>query len=183
MPLFKFNQFVLNEALIKDKAIIAKLDRLHALKTRISELTAETKVINTELSGFDADLKPIFDAMKILQDKLATTERYVIKITKYGGTSSNPSYAKAVEQALTLVDETAQAIIKECVATNTSISNVKHSFEIESVQEAKLTDKAKALIAKLSPKIKSIILKLKNFFDTKLAKIDATNAKLQKMIS
>lgn len=182
MGLYKFTEFV-NEAQIKDKQIIAKLDRIYELKTKIKALTEETTRINAELKQFDATIKPVFDAMKTLQDKLATTEKYVIKITKYGGSASVPAYAKAVEQALTLVDEAAQAIIKECVAVNTSVSNVKHSFDIEAVEESKLTDKAKSLIAKLSPKIKSLVSKFLTLFNSKLAKIESANLKLQKLLA
>jgi hypothetical protein len=186
MKLLKFNQFInearVNEALIKDKTIIAKLDRIHEIKARLKELTSETKAINTELGAFDADMKPIFDAMKVLNDKLATTEKYVIKISRYGGASENPSYAKAVEQALGMVDEAAQAIINECVRQNTAVSNVKHSYEIEKIEESKLTDKAKAVIAKLSGKINAIITKFKSFFASKVAKIDQANEKLAAML-
>lgn len=186
MKLLKFDQFIneskVNEAQLKDRAIIAKLDRIHEIKQRLKELTAETKEINDELKEFDADIKPIFDAMKVLNDKLATTERYVIKITKYGGKAEVPSYAKAVEQALGMVDEAAQAIIKECVRLHTSVSNVKHSFEIERLDEGKLTDKAKAVLAKLSAKIKGVVEKFKGFFDRKIEKIDSANAKLEALL-
>lgn len=186
MKILRFTQFIneakINEAQIKDRAIISKLDRIHELKQRLKELTAETKAINSELSQFDADIKPIFDAMKVLQDKLAVTERYVIKITKYGGQADNPSYAKAVEQALGLVDETARSIINECVRLNTGVSNVKHSYEISRVDEGKLSDKAKALIDKLSTKITSLVNKFKSFFDKKISKIDSANAKLEALL-
>lgn len=186
MKLKRFTQFVneakINEAQIKDKTIVAKLDRIHEIKTRLKELTAETKAINTELGAFDATMKPIFDAMKVLNDKLATTEKYVIKISRYGGSSENPSYAKAVEQALGLVDVAAQAIINECVRQNTAISNVKHSYDIEKLDESKLTDKAKAIVARLSGKITAIIAKLKSFFESKFSKIDQANEKLASML-
>jgi hypothetical protein len=39
-------------------------------------------------------------------------------------------------------------------------------------------DKTKAVISKLSDKIKAIVTKFKNFFDSKISKIDAANAKL-----
>jgi len=187
MKLLKFTDFVnesqVNEAQIKDKAIIAKLERIHEIKERLKELTAETKAINTELGQFDADIKPIFDAMKVLNDKLATTEKYVMKISRYGGEGTSVSYGKAVEQALSMVDEAAQAIINECVRQHTAVTNVKHSFEIEKLDEAKLTDKAKALIAKLSDKIKGIVEKFKSFFATKIAKIDTANEKLAKLLA
>lgn len=187
MKLLKFTEFVnesqVNEAQIKDKAILAKLERIHAIKEKLKELTAETKAINTELTQFDADIKPIFDAMRVLNDKLATTEKYVLKITRYGGEGTSVAYGKAVEQALTMVDEAAQAIINECVRQHTAVTNVKHSFEIEKLDEAKLTDKAKALIAKLSDKITKIVERFKSFFDSKISKIDTANDKLAKMLA
>ena len=180
MSMMKFVQFV-NEAQIKDKAIIAKLDRIHQIKERLKELTAETKAINTELGQFDVTMKPIFDAMKVLNDKLATTEKYVIKITRYGGQSDNPSYKNAVEQALGLVDEAAQAIINECVRQNTAISNVKHSYEIEKLDEGKMSEKFKAVAVKIAAKVKSMVEKFKSMFDKKIAKIDSANEKLAKI--
>lgn len=187
MKLLKFNEFltesVVNEAQLKDKAIIAKLERIHEIKEKLKALTAETKAIEGELKEFDASIKPIFDAMKVLNDKLATTEKYVLKITRYGGEGTSVSYGKAVEQALTMVDEAAQAIINECVRQHTAITNVKHSFDIEKIDEAKLTDKAKAVIAKLSGKIKTIVDKFKSFFASKLAKIDSANEKLAKILA
>ena len=176
MKLLNFSEFVnesqVNEAQIKDKALIAKLERIHEIKEKLKNLTAETKAIEGELKEFDASIKPIFDAMKVLNDKLATTEKYVVKITRYGGEGS------AVEQALTMVDEAAQAIINECVRQNTAVTAVKHSFEIAKLDEGKLTDKAKAIIAKISGKINAIVAKFKSFFDSKISKIDAANAKL-----
>lgn len=182
MKLLNFSEFVnesqVNEAQIKDKALIAKLERIHEIKEKLKTLTAETKAIEGELKEFDASIKPIFDAMKVLNDKLATTEKYVVKITRYGGEGSAVSYGKAVEQALTMVDEAAQAIINECVRQNTAVTAVKHSFEIAKLDEGKLTDKAKAIIAKISGKINAIVAKFKSFFDSKISKIDAANAKL-----
>jgi molybdenum-dependent DNA-binding transcriptional regulator ModE len=182
MQLLKFNQFV-NEANISNKHdIVSKLDRIHEIKARLKELVSETKSIEGELKEFDASVKPIFDAMKTLNDKLAITERYVLKITKYGGEGTAVAYGKAVDAALAQVDEAAQAIIKECVRQHTTITSVKHSFEIERVNESKLTDKAKAMLSKLSAKIVAAVNKFKSFFESKIAKIDSANEKLAKML-
>jgi len=180
MQMLKFTQFV-NEAQIKDKVLVSKLARIHEIKKRLKELTAETKSIEGELKDFDASIKPVFDAMKTLNDKLALTEEYVIKITKYGGEGSAVSYGKAVEQALTQVDEAAQAIINECVRVNTAVTSVKHSYEIQKVNESKLSDKVKAVVAKLSNKIKSAVANFKSIFATNTANIDEANQKLRKM--
>lgn len=186
MRLLNFSEFVnesmVNEAQIKDKAIVAKLERIHEIKEKLKTLTAETKAIEGELKEFDASIKPIFDAMKVLNDKLATTEKYVLKITRYGGEGTAVAYGKAVEQALVMVDEAAQAIINECVRQHTSVTQVKHSFEINKLDEGKLSDKAKAAIAKISDKIKSIVEKFKGFFAKKIERIDAANAKLAALV-
>jgi chromosome segregation ATPase len=177
MQMLKFTQFV-NEAQIKDKVLTSKLDRIHEIKERLKELTAETKSIEGELKEFDASIKPVFDAMKVLNDKLALTEKYVIKITRYGGEGTAIAYGKAVEQALTQVDEAAQAIINECVRVNTAVTSVKHSYDIQKVDESKLSDKVKAIVAKFSDKIRSAVEKFKSVFATKTAKIDQANQKL-----
>lgn len=181
MQLLKFTQFI-NEAKLTDKTLIVKLDRIHEIKERLKALTAETKSIESELKDFDASVKPVFDAMKVLNDKLALTEKYVLKITKYGGEGTSVSYGKAVEQALAQVDEAAQAIINECVKANTAATSVKHSYEIQKVDESKLSDKVKAVIAKLSDKITSAVEKFKSVFATKSAKIDQANQKLASFI-
>jgi hypothetical protein len=172
--ILNFSNFI-NEAKVTDKAIVAKLDRIHELKNKIKELTAETKAINAELGEFDASIKPIFDAMKVLNDKLAVTEKYVMKITKYGGQSTVISYAKAVDDAIAKVDEAAKEIINECVKAHTTVTNVKHSYEIEKVDESKVFNKIKSLVSKA-------VDKFKGFFDKKISKIDAVNSKLEKMI-
>jgi hypothetical protein len=171
-----------NEAEIRDRNIKNKLERIHELKTRIKELTEETKQINSELKEFDTDIKPIFDAMKVLNDRLATTERYAIKITRFGGPADNPSYAKAIEQALEQVDDAAKAIINECVRLNTGVKNNTHQYDIEKIDES-LSDKAKAVIEKVKVKIGSLVDRFKKFFSSKIDKIDAANQKLEKMLT
>lgn len=184
MQMLKFTQFI-NEAKLTDKTLTVKLDRIHEIKKRLKELKAETESIEGELKEFDASIKPVFDAMKTLNDKLALTENYVIKITRYGGEGSAVSYGKAVEQALTQVDEAAQAIINECVRVNTAVTNVKHSYDIQKVDESKLSnkvkavsDKVRAVVAKFSAKIKAVVEKFKSEVATETANIDQANKKL-----
>lgn len=170
----------MNEAELRDRNVKAKLDRIYELKNRIKELTEETKAINSELKEFDTDIKPVFDAMKVLNDRIATTERYVIKITRFGGPADNPSYAKAIEQALEQVDDAAKAIINECVRLNTGVKNNTHQYDIEKVDES-LSDKAKALIGKIKAKVVSLVDRFKSAFNRKIEKIDAANANLEKL--
>lgn len=171
----------MNEAELRDRNVKVKLDRIYELKNRIKELTEETKAINAELKEFDTDIKPVFDAMKVLNDRIATTERYVIKITRFGGPADNPSYAKAIEQALEQVDDAAKAIINECVRLNTGVKNNTHQYDIEKVDES-LSDKAKSLIVKIKSKVLSLVDRFKAAFGRKIEKIDAANANLEKLI-
>lgn len=171
----------MNEAELRDRSVKAKLERIYELKNRIKELTAETKEINSELKDFDTDIKPVFDAMKVLNDRLATTERFVIKITRFGGPADNPSYAKAIEQALEQVDDAAKEIINECVRLNTGVKNNTHQYDIEKIDES-LSAKAKALINKIKTKIASLVDRFKSAFNRKLERIDLANASLEKLI-
>lgn len=171
----------MNEAELRDRALKDKLERIYELKARIKELTEETKAINSELKEFDTDIKPVFDAMKTLNDRIATTERYVIKITRFGGPADNPSYAKAIEQALERVDDAAKEIINECVRLNTGVKNNTHQYDIEKIDES-LSDKAKALINKIKTKVASLVDRFKSAFNRKIERIDSANASLEKLI-
>lgn len=171
----------MNEAELRDRALKSKLDRIFELKAKIKELTEETKAINAELKEFDTDIKPVFDAMKVLNDRIATTERYVLKITRFGGPADNPSYAKAIEQALERVDDAAKEIINECVRLNTGVKNNTHQYDIEKLDES-VSDKVKAVIRKVQAKINTLLEKFNAFFARRIDKIDAANASLEKLI-
>lgn len=174
MKVSKFTEFI-TEAALKDRAIVSQLAEIKALKEKLKELTAETKRIESSLKEFDAEIKPYFDAMKVLNDKLGLTEQYVVKITKYGGTRTDVTWKSVVDSALERVDEAARAIIGECIEANKKLTEVKHSFEIEDVNESKAFDKFKAIVSKITTK-------LKNLFSSKMSKIDAANAKLKALI-
>jgi len=172
----------MNEAELRDSNIKVKLDRIYELKNRIKELIEETTTINVELREFDTDIKPVFDSMKVLNDRIATTEKYVIKITRFGGPADNPSYAKAIEQALEKVDDATKAIINECVRVNTGVKNNTHQYDIEKVDES-LSGEVKRLIKKVRSKVISLVDRFKEAFGRKLEKIDAANATLEKLAS
>jgi hypothetical protein len=172
----------MNEAELRDRAIKAKLDRIFELKAKIKELTEETKAVNAELKEFDSDIKPVFDAMKVLNERIATTERYVLKITRFGGPADNPSYAKAIEQALERVDDAAKEIINECVRLNTGVKNNTHQYDIEKLDES-VSDKVKAVIRKVQAKINNLLEKFNAVFARKMNTIDAANASLEKIIA
>lgn len=175
MKISKFTEFV-NEATLKDRAVISQLSEIKELKDKLKDLTAETKRIEASLKEFDSEIKPYFDAMKVLNDKLALTEQYALKITKYGGTRTDVTWKSVVDSALEQVDEAARVIIGECIEANKKLTEVKHSFEIEKLDESKISDKFKAIVSKITTKLKKL-------FSSKFAKIDSANDKLKKLVS
>jgi hypothetical protein len=137
-------------------------------------IKSEIQDIESELKEFDAAIKPFFDMMKELDDKLALTEKYVIKITKYGHTRTDVGWKSVVDQSLEQVDEAARSIIKSLIESNKKMVDVKFSYDIEGLNEAINLDKFKAMISKAMDKFMSI-------FKKKIASVDSANAKLEKI--
>ena len=173
MPLLKFTQFI-NEAEITDEKIVSELKEIKTLKDRLKEISKETKGIESKLKEFDQEIKPIFDSMKELEDKLAITEKFILKITKYGHTRTDVTWKAVVDQALNLVDDTAKAIISDCMELNKKLVEVKHSYEIEELDEANIFDKFKSILSRS-------VDKFKGMFGRKIARIDSVNQKLEKL--
>jgi septal ring factor EnvC (AmiA/AmiB activator) len=169
---------LLAEAQIPRKANI-NLDRLYELQEKIKGLKAEMKQMDDEFKGFESQLKPIFDAMKMLDDKLADSADYIVKITRYGHTREDVQWKPVVDQAMERLDDAAKAIIEECIAANKRVTTVKHSFDVEKkgeVNEASVLSKIKAAVV-------AVIEKFKNKIAAKFSKIDSENEKLAKLLA
>lgn len=166
------------EANIPRKANI-NLERLYTLQEKIKAMKAEMKEMDEEFKGFESQLKPIFDAMKMLDDKIATSADYIVKITRYGHTREDVQWKPVVEQAMERLDEAAKAIINECIEANKKTTSVKHSFEVEKKEEVNEA----SVLGKIKAAISAVIEKFKNKIASKFAKIDGENEKLSKLLA
>jgi hypothetical protein len=179
-----FEEFVntykelVNEAKIPRKADI-DMERLYTLQEKIKSLKAEMKSADEEFKGFEAQLKPVFDAMKALEDKIAESADYIVKITRYGHTREDVTWKSVVDQAMERLDDAAKAIINECVEANKKVTNVKHSFEVEKKEEVNEA----SVLGKIKDAVMAVVEKFKNKIASKFAKIDAENQKLKALLA
>lgn len=169
----------MNEAKIPKKAHI-NVERLYELYEKIKDLKAELKENEDEYKGFEAQLKPIFDSMKVLEDKIATSEEYIIKITRYGHERQDVQWKPVVDMALERLDDAAKAIIAECIDANKRVTQVKHSFEVDKSEEA--INEA-SVLGKIKEAIVSVITRFKAKIAGKFARIDSENEKLSKLLA
>jgi len=169
-----FEEFV-NEMEISDEGIKSKLDRIKSLRDKLSEMSSEMKEMEKELKEFDAEIKPIFETMKAVDDRLATTEDFVLKITKFGHTRTDIGWKSVVDQSLEQVDEAARSIIVSLMEANKKSVEVKFSYEIQKINEAYM-EKFKSMITKAIDRVRSV-------FSKKITKIDSANAKLEKTLA
>ena len=172
--LLSFSDFIF-EAKIEDEGIKAQIEHFHSLQERIKEMKSALKEAEDEFKGFEVSIRPLMDSMKMLNDKVAETERYLVQINRYGHSRTDIGWKSVVEGAMERVDDAAKAILEECMEASKKVVEVKHSFEIK-VNEANLLEKVKNTIMRA-------LNSFKKFFASKLGKIDSENAKLEKLLA
>ena len=172
-----FEQFVkqINEAQIEDPALAAKVAKYYDLQKRIDMLKSTLATMNAEAKelGFEDEIRPLFDSMKEIGDRLALTDGYIVKITRYGGTTTSYRYKEAFEMALTKVNSATEKVLQEALESTKKISNVSHSFNVEKVQEN--------LATKLFGMLKGYVKAFLNIFKKEDKNIADANKELAKI--
>jgi len=169
-----FEQFV-NEAKIEDPELAAKVAKYYDLQKRIDMLKSTLATMNAEAKelGFEDEIRPLFDSMKEIGDRLALTDGYIVKITRYGGTSTTYRYKEAFELALTKVNASTEKVLQEALESTKKISTVSHSFNVEKVQEN--------LATKLFSLLKGYVRSFLNVFKKEDKNIADANKELEKI--
>jgi hypothetical protein len=170
-----FEEFVF-EAFIEDPAIKASMGEFYELQNEIKRIEAELEEKKLMFKQFESDIKPMIDGMKEVGDKLAQTEEYVIKVSRFGGERKDASYKTAFENALSKVNAATKRVLEEALEASKKVTQVKHSFAIDKVvAEASLFDKIKSAI-------KGAISKLLGVFKKESKTIDDANKDLKKLV-
>lgn len=170
-----FEEFLF-EAFIEDPAIKAQIGTFYDLQEEIKKLEAALEEKKLQFKQFEGDVKPMIDGMKEVGDKLAETEEYLIKISRFGGERKDASYKTAFENALSKVNAATKRVLEEALEASRKITQVKHSFSIDKVvAEASLFDKIKGAI-------KGAINKLLSIFKKESKTIDDANKDLKKLV-
>lgn len=177
MKIVKMFEEFLFEAFIEDAAVKASIGEFYDLQNEIKRLEAELEEKKLAFKQFEGDIKPMLDGMKEVGDKLAQTEEYVIKVSRFGGERKDASYKTAFENALSKVNAATKRVLEEALEASKKVTQVKHSFSIDKmvVAEASIFDKIKSAI-------KGAINKLLGVFKKESKTIDDANKELKQLV-
>ncbi len=175
-----FEQFILesnhiNEVTIDDPNIKEQIGTFYDLQNEIQKLESELSAKRASFKQFEKDVKPLIDGMKEFGDKLAETEDYLIKVSRFGGDRLDVSYKVAFENAVSKVNTATKKVLAEALEASKKITQVKHSFDIHKVSEASFFDKIKEAI-------KDAISKIIGVFKKEGNAVDNANRDLQKLV-
>ena len=170
-----FEEFLF-EGFIEDPTIKESIGDFYELQNEIKQLEAQLEEKKLQFKQFEGDIKPMLDGMKEIGDKLAQTEEYVIKVSRFGGERKDASYKTAFESALTKVNAATKRVLEDALEASKKITNVKHSFNIDKVvAEASIFDRIKDAI-------KSAISKVLGIFKKEGKTIDDANSELKRIV-
>jgi DNA-binding protein YbaB len=168
-----FEEFV-NETKIVDKDINNSIAEFYSLQEQITDLEEELKRKKAAYKEFDTAIKPMIDGMKKTGDKLATTEKFIVKVERFGYEKENPSYKDAFNLSLTKVNTATKKILEEALESSVKVSNISHTYSIE-------TNEAN-LFQKIGNFFKDIVEGFKKIFNIQTRVIDAGNKELEQLV-
>lgn len=169
-----FEEF-LNEVKIENNEINETISEFYDLQMEILKLQSELKQKQAQFKSFDKNIQPIIDGMKDTGDKLAVTEKYVVKVSRFGYERTTSSYKDAFELALTKVNGATQKILQEALVATEKVSSVSHSYTIDQMNEA-------SIFQKIVATIKNAASKFINMFKKESKNIDSANNELKKLL-
>jgi septal ring factor EnvC (AmiA/AmiB activator) len=173
-----FEQFIseaeTNEVAIEDPKITEQLGHFYELQNKIKEYEQEIENMKTEFKQFADELKPMMDGMKEVGDKLAKTEDFIVAISRFGGERKDASYKTAFENALSKVNASTKRVLEEALEASKKLTNVKHSFNIQKIEEANI-------FTKIAGMLKSAVSKFLGIFKKESKSIDDANKDLAKL--
>jgi predicted transcriptional regulator len=172
---FKINEAYVNEVKIEDAEITETISEFYELQMQILQLQSELKQKQAQFKQFDANIQPIIDGMKDTGDKLGVTEKYVVKVSRFGYERTTASYKDAFELALSKVNGATQKILNEALTATEKVSAVSHSYTIDQMNEANI-------FQKIVSAIKDVASKFVSMFKKESKNIDAANDDLKKLV-
>jgi|DEB19_MinimDraft_2_1074335.scaffolds.fasta_scaffold00120_17 hypothetical protein len=172
---FRINEEFVNEINIEDTEITETISEFYELQMQILQLQSELKQKQAQFKKFDTNIQPIIDGMKETGDKLGVTEKYVVKVSRFGYERTTASYKDAFELALSKVNGATQKILKEALVATEKVGSVANSYTIDQMNEANI-------FQKIISTLKDISSKFVNMFKKESKNIDAANNDLKKIV-
>jgi hypothetical protein len=177
MKLKSFEIFESENKVVEPPASIAEIGHFYTLQKEIKKMEAELQEKKLEFKKFEEELRPMMDSMKSLGLKMSVTEKYIIEITRFGGERKDVSYKNAFENALSKVNAATKKVLQASLEASKSITQVKHSFNIDKLEESKLSDFGK----RIKDAIKSAADKFMKIFSKAEDDIEDANNDLKQL--
>lgn len=174
MKMHNYASFI-NEMEITDKNIIESIETFHSLQMEILKLQSDLKAKTAEFAKFDKQIQPIIESMKATGDKLAVTEKFVVKVSTFGYSRETASYKDAFNLALTKVNKATQKILNEALDATQKTSKTKATYHIDVNEDNVFT--------KIADALKNIVSSFLRIFSKEIKVIDQGNDELKKLVS
>jgi len=178
--ILSFSEFLLESVAIPQD-VTKSIAEFHKLQSEITRVTAELEFLKDEFKEFDEMVDPVLTGLKETNKKIAITEGYAIKISRFGYERTNKSYAKAFKMALSKVNKSTQKILSEALEASATTSKIKSSYSIDKLSEGEINEAG--IWAKIGKAIKGVVGKFLNIFKREIKTIDQSNNELEKLAS
>lgn len=133
--LSKLPETVLREMVVTDKAVEAKINEFAELSDEIDRIEMNLKSLQSKFKSLEKELRPVIEALDDLNESALVTKKYIMTIKKKGYEKDNPKYKEAFNLALTKVNTNIRTILQECLAVNTTSSQVASQLAIQARNE------------------------------------------------
>ena len=153
------------------KGKLAKqIDEFAEIHSQIVKLESEIKKLkdNPKYADSKEKVSQIMEELKATGQDTMETKRFIVKITRTGGESEIPKYAKILEDFLPKVSVKLRETYSKIKEENTTISKRGPSLDVKSKEEVKENGSGKASLVSVLSIVKtvhSMINRLKAKFD------------------
>jgi hypothetical protein len=153
------------------KGKIAKqIDEFSEIQEQINKLESEVKKLKDDPKYVDlkGKISTIMEELKATGQDTMETKKYVLKITRMGGESETPKYAKILEEFLPKVSIKLRETYSKLKEAHTSITKRSPSLDVKKKEDVKEGNGGKPSLSGILSNIKtvrSMINRLKNKFN------------------
>lgn len=165
---------VITELNVTDPDLRDRINSLAEMHQRIIELKEELTVIQNSAGEIEDEIRPLLEEMQVSGQRLLKTEEYIAYIAKMGESGRvRYKYEQAYKLALTKVNKATQAILKEALEANQTVSRVLSKIAVSRPENLPKTKKKEFGIEESF--ISDIWKKFKGWVRSKVNKIKNSN--------
>lgn len=160
---------ILFEAKEAKGKLAKQIDEFSEIQEQINKLESEVKKLkdNPKYADLKSKVSTIMEELKATGEDTVETKKYILKITRMGGESETPKYAKILEEFLPKVSIKLRETYSKLKEAHTSITKRSPSLDVKKKEDVKEGDSPKPSLSGVLSNIKtvrSMINRLKNKF-------------------